>query len=132
MRIGDLVEQRCQLLEPTLSQQKAHRLKPRLNSALNDFAALRDEDSFLGLQHRTQLALGELGVRLETRVVECLDTNDLHVCHQQSPRRYVTNSNAIPSSPCPGWTTWTSDRPATYQAGSCERSGKCVSTSCVT
>ena len=48
---SDLLEQRGELIKPTLTQKEAHRHKAGLDRALDDFATLRDEDALLGLEH---------------------------------------------------------------------------------
>ena len=128
------IKQRLNRVEPALAQKEAHRLHTGRKSALDNLHAFCDEDALFRLEHAPQLALRKLGVRIETRVVEGGNMDDLVGSHRYpttwssavettstatsnqeylaplsaslgSTRSYVTNSNATPSSPSPGWMT---------------------------
>ena len=71
------LKKRLQLRHPTLAQKKAHRLEPRIDSALDHLGALGDKDAFLGLKDTTKLTLRQFGIGIKTLVLKGLDTYEL-------------------------------------------------------
>ena len=79
----DALEERLEVFDPALPQKKTQGLKAGIDGALDHLGALGDEDAFLGLEHGPELALRELGIRLEAGVFEIVYADDFD-CHGNS------------------------------------------------
>ena len=83
---GQAIKQRQHLVEPTLTQKKAHRLVSSAHRTLDNLGALGDKDALLRLQHTTQFALGQSHVGIEPLVLERIDSQHLNgISHSSQP-----------------------------------------------
>ena len=85
------LEQRHHLIEPALTQKKAHRLVSGTHRALDDLGALGDKDALLRLQHAAQLALRQSHVGVEPLIIQGIDSQHLNgISHSSQPVPFFT------------------------------------------
>ena len=85
------LKQRHHLIEPALTQKKAHRLVTGMHRALDNLGTLGDKDALLRLQHAAQLALGQSHVGIEPLVLERINSQNLNgISHGSQPAPFFT------------------------------------------
>ena len=81
------LKQRHHLIEPALTQKKAHRLVTGTHRALDNLGTLGDKDALLRLQH----ALGQSHVGIEPLVLERINSQNLNgISHGSQPAPFFT------------------------------------------